>query len=174
MSVSCRHVVGIMKRHLCRHCGLALESYAALRSHLESHTSENEHSYSIAPSGVRLEDPSQTKKTKFSCKCEATFATLPSSTRNTKICTISSKTTFAVVLRSYFTAITRKGSPRYVRTSTERRLIRVVQSSDTTRTRCIYGRSCKTCPWGGTRDDALRTTSDPNRLSCTDRWLRNG
>ena len=73
MSVSCRHVVGIMKRHLCRHCGLALESYAALRSHLESHPSENEHSYSIAPSGVRLEDPSRAKKTKFSCKCEATF-----------------------------------------------------------------------------------------------------
>ena len=73
MSVSCRHVVGIMKRHLCRHCGLALESYAALRSHLESHPSENEHSYSIASSGVRLEDPSCAKKTKFSCKCEATF-----------------------------------------------------------------------------------------------------
>ena len=78
MSVSCRYVVGIMKRHLCRHCGLALESYATLRSHLESHPSpsENEHSYSIAPPGVRLEDPSQddrVKKTKFSCKCEATF-----------------------------------------------------------------------------------------------------
>ena len=76
MSVSCIYVVGIMKRHICRHCGLALESYAALRSHLESHPSEKEHSYSIAPSGVRLEDPSQddrVKKTKFSCKCEATF-----------------------------------------------------------------------------------------------------
>ena len=76
MSVSCRYVVGIMKRHLCRHCGLALESYAALRSHLESHPSEKEHSYSIAPPGVRLEDPSQddrAKKTKLSCKCEATF-----------------------------------------------------------------------------------------------------
>ena len=64
MSVSCRYVVGIMKRHLCRHCGLALESYAALRSHLESHPSENEHSYSIAPSGVRLEDPSQDDRVK--------------------------------------------------------------------------------------------------------------
>ena len=78
MSVSCRYVVGIMKRHLCRHCGLALESYAALRSHLESHPSlsENEHSYSIAPPGVRLEGLSQddrAKKTKFSCKFEATF-----------------------------------------------------------------------------------------------------
>ena len=62
MSVSCRYAVGIMKRHLCRRCGLALESYADLRSHLESHPSpsENEHSYSIAPLGVRLEDPLKT------------------------------------------------------------------------------------------------------------------
>ena len=80
MSVSCRHVVVVdnMKRHLCRRCGLALDSYAALRSHLASHPSPsaNEHSYSIAPPGVLLEDLSQddrTKKTKYSCKCEATF-----------------------------------------------------------------------------------------------------
>ena len=72
MSVSCRRVSSNMKRHLCRHCGLALDTYAELRRHVESHStpSVNEHSYSIAP----MVPPSDlAKKTKYSCKCDATF-----------------------------------------------------------------------------------------------------
>ena len=38
-----------MKRHLCRHCGLAVDTYAELKRHVESHSIPSEHSYSIAP-----------------------------------------------------------------------------------------------------------------------------
>ena len=48
---------------------------------------------------------------------------------------------------------------------------RAGRSSDTMRTRCACGHSCKTCLWDGTRDDGKITTSDPNQRSCTDRWL---
>ena len=109
--------------------------------------------------------------------CSTTFQrrpTLPSLTRRIKIFIISSKITWLADLHSFFTAITRKGSPRYVRTSTERPLVRVGPSSDTMPTPCTCGHSCKTCLWDGTRDDGKRTTSDPNRRSCTVRWLRNG
>ena len=72
MFVSCRRVSSNMKRHLCRHCGLALDTYAELRRHVESHStpSVNEHSYSIAPS---VPPSDLAKKTKYSCKCDATF-----------------------------------------------------------------------------------------------------
>ena len=88
MSVSCRRV---MKRHLCRHCGLALDTYAELRRHVESHStpSVNEHSYSIAPS-----TGNRSKKTKYSCKCDATFsrwANLQHHVRTT--CRLTKKTT---------------------------------------------------------------------------------
>ena len=73
-----------------------------------------------------------------------------------------------------FNAITIKGSPIYVRTCTEIPLDRVGRSSGTMPTRCTCGLSCKTCLWDGTRDDEKRTTSGPNRRSCTCRWLRNG
>ena len=100
--------------------------------------------------------------------------TLQSSTRRIKIFITSSKITWLAELRSFFTAITRKGSPRYVSTSTERPLVRVGRSSGTMPTPCTCGHSCKTCLWDGTRDDGKITTSVPNRRSCTDRWLRNG
>ena len=79
--------------------------------------------------------------------------------------------------KTYFTifiAIMKKGSPRYVRTSTERPLVSVGPSSDTMPTPYTCGHSCKTCLWDDTRDDGKRTTSDPNRRRCTVRWLRNG
>ena len=73
MSVSCNRV---MKRHICRHCGLAFDTYAKLRRHVESHStpSVNEHSYSIAPSSsTEVSSSNRAKKTKYSCKCNATF-----------------------------------------------------------------------------------------------------
>ena len=69
MFVSCRRITNNMKRHLCRHCGLLVDTYAELKRHVESHStpSVNEHSYSIVP-------PSDlAKKTKYSCKCDETF-----------------------------------------------------------------------------------------------------
>ena len=63
-----------MKRHLCRHCGLALDTYAELRRHVESHSTPavNDHSYSVAqPEAVPPSD--HAKRTKYSCKCDTTF-----------------------------------------------------------------------------------------------------
>ena len=63
-----------MKRYLCRRCGLALDTYAELRRHIESHStpSVNEHSYSVAqPAAVPPSD--HVKRTKYACKCDATF-----------------------------------------------------------------------------------------------------
>ena len=63
-----------MKRHLCRHCGLALDTYAELRRHVESHStpSVNEHSYSVAqPAAVPPSD--HAKRTKYAFKSDATF-----------------------------------------------------------------------------------------------------
>ena len=63
-----------MKRHLCRHCGLALDTYTELRRHVASHSTPavNEHTYSVAQATVVL--PSDhAKRTKYSCKCDATF-----------------------------------------------------------------------------------------------------
>ena len=39
-----------MKRHLCRHCGLALDTYAELTRHVASHLTPvvTEHTYSVA------------------------------------------------------------------------------------------------------------------------------
>ena len=59
------------------------------------------------------------------------FNDLPEKTRRIKIFIISSKITWLVDLRLLFTAITRKESPRYVRTCTERPLVRVDRSSAT-------------------------------------------
>ena len=58
MFVSCRRISSDMKRHLCRHCRLAVDTYAELKRHVESH--------STPPSDLA-------KKTKYSCKCDATF-----------------------------------------------------------------------------------------------------
>ena len=63
-----------MKRHLCRHCGLALDTYTELRRHVASHATPavNEHTYSVAqPTVVPPSD--HVKRTKYSCKCDATF-----------------------------------------------------------------------------------------------------
>ena len=67
-----------MKRHQCRHCGLVLDTYAALKRHLTSHATPavTEHTYSVAqPLEVPIEVPpsDQAKRTKYSCKCDATF-----------------------------------------------------------------------------------------------------
>ena len=48
-----------MKRHLCRYCGLALDTYAELRLHVEQ------------PAAVPPSD--HAKRTKYACKCDATF-----------------------------------------------------------------------------------------------------
>ena len=63
-----------MKRHLCRHCGLALDTYAELRRHGESHSTPavNEHSYSVAQAAA-VPPSDHAKRTKYSCKCDATF-----------------------------------------------------------------------------------------------------
>ena len=71
-----------MKRHQCRHCGQVLDTYAALKRHLASHATPAviEHTYSVAPPlDVPREVPrevppsEQAKRTKYSCKCDATF-----------------------------------------------------------------------------------------------------
>ena len=67
-----------MKRHQCRHCGLVLDTYATLKHHLASHATPavTEHTYSVAqPLEVPIEVPpsDQAKRTKYSCKCDATF-----------------------------------------------------------------------------------------------------
>ena len=67
-----------MKRHQCRHCGLVLDTYATLKRHLASHATPavTEHTYSVAqPLEVPIEVPpsDQAKRTKYSCKCDATF-----------------------------------------------------------------------------------------------------
>ena len=63
-----------MKRHLCRHCGLALDTYAELRRHVASYSTPavNEHTYSVAQPIV-VPPSNQAKQTKYSCKCDATF-----------------------------------------------------------------------------------------------------
>ena len=71
-----------MKRHQCRHCGQVLDTYATLKRHLASHATPAviEHTYSVAPPlDVPREVPrevppsEQAKRTKYSCKCDATF-----------------------------------------------------------------------------------------------------
>ena len=71
-----------MKRHQCRHCGQVLDTYAALKRHLARHATPAviEHTYSVAPPlDVPREVPrevppsEQAKRTKYSCKCDATF-----------------------------------------------------------------------------------------------------
>ena len=71
-----------MKRHQCRHCGQVLDTYAAFKRHLVSHATPAviEHTYSVAPPlDVPREVPrevppsEQAKRTKYSCKCDATF-----------------------------------------------------------------------------------------------------
>ena len=51
-----------MKRHLCRHCGLTLDTYTELRRH----------TYSVAQPIV-VPPSDHAKRTKYSCKCDATF-----------------------------------------------------------------------------------------------------
>ena len=61
-----------MKRHQCRHCGLVLDTYAALKRHLASHATVNEHTYAAAQP-IEVPPSDQAKRTKYSCKCDATF-----------------------------------------------------------------------------------------------------
>ena len=66
-----------MKIHLCRHCGLALATYAELRRHVESHStpSWDIHSYSVAAPAV-VSPSDHAKRAKYVCKCNATFERL--------------------------------------------------------------------------------------------------
>ena len=63
-----------MKRHLCLHCGLALDTYAELTRHVASHLTPavTEHTYSVAQP-IEVPPSDQAKRTKYSCKCDATF-----------------------------------------------------------------------------------------------------
>ena len=63
-----------MKCHQCRHCGLVLDTYAALKRHVASHASPtvNEHTYAAAQP-IEVPPSDQAKRTKYSCKCDATF-----------------------------------------------------------------------------------------------------
>ena len=63
-----------MKRNICRHCGLALDTYEELTRHVASHVTPavNEHTYSVAQPIV-VPPSDQAKRTKYSCKCDATF-----------------------------------------------------------------------------------------------------
>ena len=96
MYVSCRRVSSNMKRHLCRHCGLALDTYAELRRHVESHSTPavNEHSYSVAqPAAVPPSD--HAKRTKYSCKCDATFGRWDDLQHHVRsVCRLSSSTVY--------------------------------------------------------------------------------
>ena len=63
-----------MKRHQCRHCGLVLDTYAALKRHVAKHATAtvNEHTYAAAQP-IEVPPSDQAKRTKYSCKCDATF-----------------------------------------------------------------------------------------------------
>ena len=63
-----------MKRHLCRHCGLALDTYAELTRHVASHLTPavTEHTSSVAQP-IEVPPSDQAKRTKYSCKCDSTF-----------------------------------------------------------------------------------------------------
>ena len=63
-----------MKRYLCRHCGLALDTYAELRRHVDSHSTPyvNQHADSVAPPAA-VPPSEHAKGTKYACKCDATF-----------------------------------------------------------------------------------------------------
>ena len=63
-----------MKRHQCRHYGLVLDTYAALKRHVASHAlpTVNEHTYAAAQP-IEVPPSDQAKRTKYSCKCDATF-----------------------------------------------------------------------------------------------------
>ena len=89
-----------MKRYLCSHCGLALDTYAELQRHVESHStpSVNEHSYSIAPSIATPPPSNRAKKTKYSCKCDATFVRCDNLQHHVRTaCRLTKKTTATVV-----------------------------------------------------------------------------
>ena len=64
-----------MKRHLCRHCGLAFDTYAELRRHMKSHStpSWDQHKYSVAPPAAAVPPSDHAKRAKYACKCGATF-----------------------------------------------------------------------------------------------------
>ena len=81
-----------MKRHLCRHCGLALDTYAELTRHVASHSTPavNEHTYSVAQPIV-VPPSDQAKRTKYSCKCDATFVRWNDLQRHVRsVCRLSS------------------------------------------------------------------------------------
>ena len=63
-----------MKRHLCCLCGLALDTYAERRRHVESHSTPSvyQHSYSVAPPAV-VPPSDHAKRKIYACKCDATF-----------------------------------------------------------------------------------------------------
>ena len=64
-----------MKRHICRHCGLAFDTYAELRHHVKSHStpSWDQYTYSVAPQAAAVPPSDHAKRAKYPCKCDATF-----------------------------------------------------------------------------------------------------
>ena len=83
-----------MKRHQCRHCGLAFDTCAELQRHVQINHSTPScglHSYSVAPPMVT--PPSDyAKRTKYACeKCGATFGRLDNLQRHVRsVCSSSS------------------------------------------------------------------------------------
>ena len=76
-----------MKRHLCRHCGLAFDTCAELQRHVESHStpSWDIHSYSVAPQAV-VPPSDHAKRAKYVCeKCGATFGRLENLQRHVRL-----------------------------------------------------------------------------------------
>ena len=82
-----------MKRHICRHCGLAFDTCAELQRHVESHStpSLDVHSYSVAPQAVGLLSD-HAKRAKYVCeKCGAKFGRLDNLQRHVRlVCSSSS------------------------------------------------------------------------------------
>ena len=83
-----------MKRHQCRHCGLAFDTCAELQRHVHSHLSTPSwglHSYSMAPPTV-VPPSDHAKRAKYACeKCGATFGRLDNLQRHVRsVCSSSS------------------------------------------------------------------------------------
>ena len=84
-----------MKRHQCRHCGLAFDTCAELQRYVQSHHSTPSwdlHSYSVAPPTV-VPPSDYTKRAKYVCeKCGATFGRLDNLQRHVRsVCSSSSR-----------------------------------------------------------------------------------
>ena len=82
-----------MKRHQCRHCGLAFDTCAELQRHVQCHStpSWDVYSYSVAPPTV-VPPSDHAKRAKYVCeKCGGTFGRLDNLQRHVRlVCSSSS------------------------------------------------------------------------------------